>query len=334
MKFAVFNNLYFLWAVAGLAVFAVILWRRRKKALLSFASSEVLEHILSSVDERMKFWKIVLRISVPVLLVFALARPQWGFHWQQLQRRGVDVYIALDVSKSMLAEDIKPNRLERSKLAIKDLVSNLGGDRIGLIAFAGSAFIQCPLTVDHAGFLLTLEQTGVDTIPRGGTNISAALKAAIKGFEKADKKYSVLILITDGEEHEGQTQDLIEKLKESGIRVYTIGIGTQSGELIPVVDSNGNKEFLKDRAGNIVKTRMDDSILKDLALKTGGSYVHATPLDFGLGLIYEKKISKLEERSIEAKQAKQYEERFQLFLLPAFLLLVLEMCLSTKKKKV
>lgn len=333
MRYANIEAINLLWILLGLTVFLFWVSVKRKEQLCSFAVSEVASQIFQTKNNKIKILKLTLRILVLFFLVFALTRPQWGFHWQQISRKGVDIFIAVDVSKSMLAEDIKPNRLERTKLAIKDIVTKLEGDRVGLIAFAGSAFIQCPLTVDYSGFLLGLESLNTDLIPRGGTSIGRAIDAALEGFKGGLKKYSVLIMITDGENHEGSPSKKIEELKKQGIKVYTIGIGTEEGELIPVVDENGSKRFLKDRQGNVVKTRLDDKLLKELALKTGGSYVHASPLNFGLELLYDKKISQLEEREIESKQAKRYEDRFQIFLLLAFVLLSVEMCLSTYKKE-
>ena len=333
MRYADYDAVNIFWLIAAVIIFLFWAFKRRKEIFSMFAEKEVLEQVAAGVDHRARIWKQVIKIAVLLSLGFALMRPQWGFQWQEVNRKGVDIYIAVDVSKSMLAEDIKPNRLERTKLAIKDFVSELKGDRIGLIAFAGSAFIQCPLTVDYSGFFLTLNSINVDSVPRGGTDISAALKKALKGFGKKDKKYNVLILITDGENHQGYPLSYVDKLKEQGVKVYAIGIGTEAGELIPIVNEKGNKSFLKDREGNVVKSRLDDKVLKDLALKTGGSYIQATNLKFGLNLLYDKKISKLEQRNIETKQAKRYEERFQIFLLIAFILLCIEMCISTYKKE-
>lgn len=275
--------------------------------------------------------KIFLILLTAILLIISLMRPQWGFRWQKVQRMGVDILIALDVSKSMLAEDIKPNRLERAKLAIKDLVKKLRGDRIGLIAFAGSAFLECPLTLDYGGFLLVLNQINPSLIPRGGTAISKAISLARKSYEGGQKKYKALVIITDGEDHEGEVLSMAELARKEGIKIFCIGVGTREGELIPVKDEKAGRRFLKDREGNFVKSRLNEELLEEIALKTGGSYVRATPADFGLDLVYEKKISKMEKRLLKSKLAKQYEERFQLPLLIAFILLSLETVLTTYK---
>lgn len=324
-----------IWIYTTIALLFIILYffQKRRKAQEVFSKGEERQFMLDLFDNKRMYLKYALRFLAVLLMAFALLRPQWGFNWQQVSRRGVDIYFAVDVSKSMLAQDIKPDRLTRTKLALKDIVAKIKGDRLGLIAFAGGAFIQCPLTVDYNGFMISVDALSTDLLPRGGTSITRAIEEAIKGFEGGQKKYSVLVLITDGENHEGAPQALIEKLKKSGIRVYGVGIGTQEGELIPIIDNEGKRGFLKDRSGKIVKTRLDDGLLKELALKTGGSYVQARSIDFGLEKLYDKKIANLEEREIETKQARRYEERYQIFLSIAFFLLLFDFFLGARVRE-
>ncbi|MDD5129037.1 MAG: VWA domain-containing protein [Candidatus Omnitrophica bacterium] len=303
----------------------------RKAALERFAQKELLNELLSSLDYKKRFLKNCLVILAISLMFFALMRPQWGFHWEEVKRKGVDILIALDTSKSMLAEDVKPSRFERSKLAIKDLVRNLKGDRIGLIAFSGNAFLQCPLTIDYGGFLLSLDNTGIDTIPKGGTSITSAIKEALRSYEGGQKKYKALIVITDGEDHEGNPEEASEEAKKEGIRIFCIGIGTREGELIPVSDESGQKTFLKDAQGNVVKSHLNEADLQKIALNTGGVYVRATNTEFGLNLIYKERISGMEKRELESKMNKHYEERFQIFLWLALFLLVVEYLISDRK---
>ena len=241
--------------------------------------------------------------------------------------------IAVDTSNSMLAEDVSPNRLERAKLAIKDFVGYLQGDRIGLIAFAGEAFLQCPLTVDYGGFLLAVDSLKPGIIPRGGTSISKAIKEAINSYQSGMKKHKALILITDGEDHEGDAEKAAREAEKEGIKIYCIGIGTPDGELISVTDEKGNKTFLKDNQGNVIKTRLDESTLQKIALATGGIYVRSGATAFGLDMIYKEKISKMEKREFESKLARQFVDRFQIFLLPAFILLLAEILISERRKK-
>ncbi|MFA7294676.1 MAG: VWA domain-containing protein [Candidatus Omnitrophota bacterium] len=312
--------LFYFWAV-----------KLRKAALERFAQKDLLEELLSRLDYKKRFLKNCLVILAISLMFFALMRPQWGFHWEEVKRKGVDILIALDTSKSMLAEDVKPNRFERSKLAIKDLLRNLKGDRIGLIAFSGNAFLQCPLTLDYGGFLLSLDNTGIDTIPKGGTSLTSAIKEALRSYEGGQKKYKVLIVITDGEDHEGNPVEASEEAKKEGIKIFCIGIGTKEGELIPVTDESGQKIFLKDAQGNVVKSHLNEIDLQKIALNTGGVYVRATNTEFGLNLIYKERIAGMEKRELEAKMNKHYEERFQIFLWLALFLLVVEHWISDKK---
>lgn len=333
MRFGNLQAQLWVYLISVFCIFIFWTFKKRKDLHLIFSEGETSKYMFDSFSLNQMHFKYFLRLAAVLLLAFALMRPQWGFVWQQISRRGVDIYFAVDVSKSMLAQDIKPDRLARTKLALKDIVNKIEGDRLGLIAFAGSAFIQCPLTVDYNGFLLSVDSLNTDLIPRGGTSLSQAIETAIKGFEAGQKKYSVLVLITDGESHEAAPKGLIEKLKKSGIRVYGLGIGTSEGELIPIVDEKGNNKFLKDRSGKVVKTRLDDQLLKDLALKTGGSYVQASSIDFGLERLYDKKIASLDEREIETKKAKRYEERYQLFAGLAFLFLLLDLLLTVRKSE-
>ncbi|MDD5561642.1 MAG: VWA domain-containing protein [Candidatus Omnitrophica bacterium] len=331
MRFAAANFAFVLIILPALILFYFWASKSRKAVLEKFAQKELLAELLSRLDYKKRFLKISLLVLAVSFMLFALIRPQWGFHWEEVKRKGVDILIALDTSKSMLAEDVKPSRFQRSKLAIKDLVRNLKGDRIGLIAFSGSAFLQCPLTLDYGGFLLSLDNTDIETIPKGGTSITSAIKEALRSYEGGQKKYKVLIIITDGEDHEGSPEQAAEEAKKEGIRIFCIGIGTKEGDLIPVTDENGQKSFLKDKEGNVVKSRLDETTLQKVALKTGGVYVRATNAEFGLEMIYRDRIAKMEKRELEAKMHKHYEERFQVFLWIALFLLVVEHLISDKK---
>lgn len=311
---------HLLWLVPALTVFFLWVRNKRRQAMERFADPELLQQLAGSVNNRGRTLRTVCIVAAVFLIIISLMRPRWGFEWQEVKRSGLDILIALDTSKSMLAEDVKPNRLERSKLAVRDLIRKLRGDRVGLIAFSGSAFLQCPLTVDYSGFLLSLDDLSPDTIPRGGTSITSAIRVALDSYEGGMKKYKVLVIITDGEDHEGTPLDLAKEAQEKGIKIFTIGIGTREGELIPVTDASGNRVFLKDRNGNVVKTRLDEETLQKIALQTGGSYVKSTTAEFGLELIYDEKLSKIEPRDIENKMVKKFEERFQI---PLFLVLIL-----------
>lgn len=332
MRFAAITSAYLFWLIIALIGFLFWANSRKIKAFETFADKNLLATLLASFDIRKYRLKEALIIVALFFTVFALMRPQWGFKWQEIKRKGLDILVAVDVSKSMLAEDIKPSRLERTKLALADFVKHLKGDRVGLIAFAGSAFVQCPLTVDYSGFLLSAESLDINTIPKGGTSISSAIREAIKSYEGGLKKYRVLIIITDGEDHEGDPVKAAELAQKEGIKIFCIGIGTNEGELIPVADESGNKGYLKDRSGAVVKSRLDETTLQKIALTTGGSYVRASSREFGLDLIYKEKLSEMEKRELESKMAKQYEERFQIPLALAFLLLAAEFIISDRRR--
>ncbi len=333
MRFADLKTLYLLWIVAALAVFYFWAFKNQREILRKFAHKDLIPDLTKSMDSKKKKLKAVMILTASILIVFSFTRPQWGFKWQKIKRKGLDIIIAVDTSKSMLAEDVKPNRLERTKLAINDFVKHLRGDRVGLIAFAGSAFTECPLTVDYSGFSLSLNSLSVHTIPRPGTSISSAIQEALKGYKGGIGKYKVLILITDGEDHEGDPIKAAKEAKKRGIKIFCVGIGTPEGDLIPITDANGNKTYLKDKEGNIVKTKLDEVTLQKIALITGGNYVRAGTAEFGLNLIYKDKISKMKRRIIKSKMAKQYEERFQIPLFIAFLLLFGELFIGERRKR-
>jgi len=318
---------------------AFFFWALRRKSRLidRFADKSLIASIAPSVSEARKAVKMVMLVAAISLIAYALARPQWGFEWKETKRKGFDMLIAIDSSKSMLATDVKPNRLERSEYGVKDLVKKLNGDRVGLIAFAGTAFLQCPMTIDYNGFLLTLEDLSVATIPRGGTNISKAITEASSVFSSKtnkalDAKYKVLIIISDGDDLEGDAMKAAKEAADRGMKIYCVGVGTSDGALIPAVNERGERGWIADRTGNVVKTTLNEELLKNIAVSTGGSYVRATQADFGLVLLYDKSISNLEKKDIESKMNKQYTERFQYFLGIAFLLLLIEPFISERKR--
>ena len=334
MKFGSVYAAVLLWTIPLLVAFYIIANKAREKALKRFAEKDILEEIDKSYDPyrvKLKRWLIVIAVF---FLVIASMRPQWGFKWQEVKRRGLDIIIALDTSKSMLAEDILPNRLQRAKLAIKDFVKKLYGDRVGLIVFSGTAFLQCPLTVDYNGFFLSLNDVDVYSLPVGGTSLANVIYTASKSYEGGKKKDKILILITDGEDLEGGVSKAIQKAKSENIKVFCVGVGSEEGELIPVESHEGKKIFLKNSEGKIVKTRLSEDVLQKIALETGGIYVRATGTDFGLDIIYKERLEKLEKQDFKNKMQKRYFERFQIPLVIAIVLLFLEAFIGDRKKTV
>ena len=317
-----------LWLLIPFAVFFAWVLKRRRQKMSLFIEERLLPEIVEGWDNfRSNKRSNILIILAIAFSILAMARPQWGFEWRKIKRQGLDIFVVVDVSKSMLTADVKPNRLQRTKLAVQDLIKELKGDRIGLIAFAGDAFLVCPLTEDYSGFMLSLDDLGIDTVPRGGTNIGRAIEEAIKGYKDTPAKYKVVIVITDGENLEGDPIAVAKKAKKQGIKVYCIGVGTKEGELVQVPDGRGGMEFLKDNKGNFVKSRLNERLLERIALITGGVYVKSSGANFGLDLIYKKELSKLEKRDIESRLEKRYHERFQIPLAIALVLLVVDTCL-------
>jgi len=315
------------------AAVAFFIWalRRRRNALRRFAEARLLTALTPDLDERRQRWRAALLVAALALLLLALAGPKWGFHWEEVHREGVDIVVALDTSRSMLAEDVKPNRLARAKLAIEDLVKRLHGDRIGLVAFAGSAFAQCPLTLDYEAFTESLHAVNVGIIPKGGTALTEAIRAGLEALEGRQGRHEALILITDGEDHEGHVEDAAKEAADRGVKIYTVGIGTAEGDLIPLT-VDGQQNFLKDRRGQVVKSRLDEETLQKIATTTGGAFVHATTGDFGLDTVYDDFISKMEKRELTSTMERRYEERFQLPLLLALVLFALEPLIGDRRR--
>ena len=306
--------------VAALAVFLAWASRRRAQALAAFVAAALLPAVAPDVDPRRRTVRAALLVGATALLVVAIAGPMWGFRWQEVRREGIDLIVALDTSRSMLATDVKPSRLARAKLALQELLGELHGDRVGLVAFAGTAFVQCPLTLDYGAFVQSLDAVDTDLIPKGGTAVAAAIDTAVGAFEARQGGQQALLLITDGEDHEGKVAEAAKRATERGIKIFTVGFGTADGELIPL-EGGG---FLKDRAGQVVKSRLDEKTLQQVAVDTGGVYLHATGASLGLRDLYRDHIVTLEKRELGSTLERRYEHRYQLPLAVAFLLLLVE----------
>jgi len=332
MQFGNPHSFWLLTLVPALIVFFVSAFRARRRALERFASPPLLQRLTESVRPVARRWKAALMILAVLSTALALTQPRWGFEWHEVKRKGVDIFVLLDVSKSMLAEDVRPNRLAQAKFAVQDLLEKLRGDRIGLVAFAGTAFVQCPLTIDYEAFRLTLKDADPKIIPLGGTAIGAAIRTALKGFEAGEGRDHAIVLITDGEQTEGDALAAADEAARAGVKIYAIGVGTAEGELIPVRQDGTAMEFLKDNEGVVVKSRLDEETLKQLALKTGGIYVRSAAGNFGIDTIYDKGIAQLQRKEYEARLQKRYFERFQWPLGLAVALLVVESFVVDRKK--
>ena len=334
MNFGNPTALWWLMLVPLLGLFLAWAYRARRRAMARWAAPPLAERLTRNVRPVVRRWKAVLLVAGSLGLVVALAQPRWGYEWRQVKRNGVDVFVLLDVSKSMLTEDVRPNRLTQAKFAVEDLLAKLQGDRVGLIAFAGTAFVQCPLTVDYDAFRLALREADPHVIPRGGTALAAALRTALKAFEAGEGHDRAVVMITDGEATEGDALAAAEEVAKSGARIYAIGVGSVDGELIPVREEGKGMEFLKDRDGKVVKSRLDEETLQQLAVKTQGIYVRSAAGDFGMETVYDKGISQLQRKAHEERLQKKYFERFQWPLGIGLALLVIEMFVADRKRVV
>ena len=331
-----FNNLIFIhafWLVPLLILFLYWSFSRKRQLLLTFIHPELLKRMISHVDFGKQYLKASFLVLAVIMLVLALMQPQWGATWETVQRRGIDVIVAVDVSRSMLATDIKPTRLERAKRAILDLLTMMQGDRIGLIAFSGKAFLECPLTLDYGAAKMFVNELDPQLIPEGGTRIGDAIRKACQAFEGDVKKHRALILITDGEDHDSSPLEAAEEARKLGVKIFCIGIGTDEGTPIQITNEAGNKSYLKDREGKVVLSRLDYPTLQKIAVETGGTCVRAQASGLELDEIYSKRIAQMEEKDLESRRERRYEHRFQWPLACAALLVVIESLTSDRKRK-
>ncbi len=297
-----------------------------------FGNLDLVNKLSQSTSRGRQITKALLTICGVLFMILALARPQIGTRLEEVKREGLDIFVALDVSFSMLAEDIQPSRLAKAKHEISTFIDLLEGDRIGLVAFAGEAFIQCPLTLDYGAAKTFLEIMDPGLIPEPGTNLSAAIALATKSFESKERKYKVLILITDGEDHGDKTQEYVEAADKEGVIIFTVGIGSPKGVPIPLYDERGAKKgFKKDRKDEVILTKLDELALQKIALTTGGKFYHSTTGETKLEKIYEE-VSKMEKKELASMKFSQYEDRFQYVLGFAILLLILELVISERVK--
>lgn len=327
MRFGAPFALYALFSLPFLALFLMWGWRQKEKSLRRFVEAGLDKRLTAELSPRRRFWKTVFLFLSLVSALIALARPQWGYRWEEIKRRGVDILIAVDVSKSMLAGDVSPNRLERAKRKVEDLLNLLEGDRVGLIAFSGKAFVMTPLTLDYGAIRLFLDALSPELITAQGTNVGEAIKLALKALKQSAPENRSLVLMTDGEDLSGDALEATKKASDQGLRLYALGIGTEAGAPIPA-EGGG---FKKDASGEIVLTRLDESTLEKMASTTGGLYVRSVADDRDLHALYEGIRSKLEEKDLKAGREKHYIDRYAWFLFPAILLLMAEALLSETK---
>jgi len=316
-----------------LPVMIIIFWllyKNKNRLLEKFADKELHSVVVSSYSNVKNYFKFGVIIIALVSLILAAANPQVGTKLQEVKQTGIDVFILLDVSRSMTAEDIKPNRLEKAKYQISNLIQKLQGDRIGLIIFAGKAYIQFPLTTDYSAAGLFLSAVDVNSVPYPGTAINSAINLAVESFDSSATS-KVIIAITDGEDHAGDVMDAVNEAVTKDIKIYTIGLGSTGGVPIPMYNRRGDMiGFKKDNEGNTVLTKLDEAGLKQIAAAGSGKYFRGNNYEDYLDKIYND-LSELKKSEFGVKKVTDYEDRFYYFLIPAIFLLIIELFISEKK---
>lgn len=320
-----------LWLIPVFAALYFLYFRYKMKLLSRFAGKEmhsVLFGQKSFLREHIKFFMLLAAIA---MLILAAANPQTGSKVEEVKQVGIDVYVCLDVSLSMNAEDLKPSRLTKAKNEIAALMRKLRGDRIGLIIFAGDAYIQFPLTGDYSAANLFLSAVDVNSVPYPGTAIAEALRLATDSFDYETPTSKVIVMITDGEDHEGDLQTAIETAREKDVLIYTIGMGTTSGAPIPVYNARGQQTgFKQDRQGNVVLSKLTEETLQYLAEAGGGKYYLASSYQSELDMIYED-LTNLDESEFGTRRITDYENKYYYFLIPALLILLIEFFVTERK---
>jgi len=311
---------FFLWA-----------YQRKKAALARFAEIPLIRKLTPGSAFSRQVIKWTLFIVSFLFLVLALVRPRFGVKMELFERRGIDLMVALDISESMLAEDIAPNRLERAKHEIVKLLDLLKGDRFGLIVFAGESFVQCPLTLDYGTAKMFLDAVSTGWVQIQGTAIADAIKQAAEAFRSKVHKYKVLVLITDGEDNEGNAVEAAKAAAAEGVIVYTVGVGSESGVPIPVSKGGGTVVYKKDKDGNLVMTRLDPVTLEKIAIEGHGKYFHAGT-DLDLSRIMAE-IERMEKKELGSSRLNIYEERYQIFLFITLLLLLIDFFIPERVRR-
>ena len=314
---------------------ALIIWlywiiNSKNKMLLSTVDKTLRDILLIKIDKKSLLQKDRFLYFSMLILIFSASGPQIGTRLAPLDRKGIDLVFAIDVSTSMNAEDVKPSRLEKAKFEISQMIHQLKGDRISLIVFAGSSHMYLPLTTDYEAARLFLDQIDTNMIPTQGTALSSALQTGLSAFTEDESKYKVLVLVTDGEDHEGQAIDLASKASDRGMIIHTVGVGTESGSLIPVIGQNGIRDYKRDNTGRLVTSILNENILNEIANAGNGTYVRFDNKPANFRSIMNA-IDSMEKRSLKSHIYSEYEDRFQSFAFISMGLMIAGMLLPTRK---
>jgi Ca-activated chloride channel homolog len=320
-------------AIPALIGFLFWSWRVKQKLILQFIQARLHSSLTLGVSAAREKFRLALMVAAMAGILIALARPQWGFAWEEAKQQGLDIIVAIDTSKSMLARDALPNRLDKSKLAVMDLMRLAKSDRMGLVVFAGAAFLQAPLTLDEQAFQQAVDAVSVGIVPLGGTSLSSAIHTTLEAFEKGNDNHKVMVLFTDGEDHDADkaTMDAAKEAAEAGMRIFTIGVGTPEGELLRVADEQGNSSYIKDDDGNVVKSHLNQTLLQQIATEANGFYLPlqgANPME----TLYERGLAPLPKNEETTRLTRVYRERYHWFLGFAVICLVAETLLPERAR--
>jgi Ca-activated chloride channel family protein len=330
-RFANPDFLYLLLLLPVMVLLYLINEIRKRRTRKRLGDARLVSSLMPELSDSRSVVKFILLLFAVLTGVIMLSRPQFGSKIEDVKKQGVEVIIALDVSNSMLSEDIQPDRLTRAKQAISRMVDNLDNDKIGLIVFAGDAYTQIPVTTDYVSAKMFLSTISPEMVPKQGTAIGAAITLGIRSFSPREGKSKAMIIITDGENHEDDPVAAAEEASKAGIVIHTIGIGTTEGVPVPV-NINGRKEYLKDAQGNTVISKLDEDILKKIAMSANGNYVRASNTNIGLDQIFSD-IKKMKKEDLESTQYTEYNDQFQIFAALALFLLIVEFIVMDRKNR-
>ncbi len=327
-----FENLNLLWLLLVIppALVAFFWWSERvkRKLLTQFVEPRLLAQLTVGLSPTRRKWRYALVIAAVALLIVTIARPQRGFDLEEVQQSGLDIVVAVDTSKSMLATDIAPSRLERAKLAALELMQTAKADRLGLVAFAGEAFLSCPLTIDDTAFQQSVQTLDVNAIPQGGTALAAAINTALAAF-KEKGNHKALVLMTDGEDNDAGALEAAQNAAKEGLKIFTIGIGSADGALITIADANGHSDYVRDEKGQVVKSHLNEKLLQDIAEATGGFYLPLRGANT-IETLYERGLAPLPKSETKEKLVRRYHEQFHWLLAAAMALLIAEFLLPER----
>ena len=329
-RFAHPELLYLLLVIPLLIVFYIVMVNKKKKAIAEFGNPELLKPLMPLVSFKRGAWKFVMILIALMFVIIGVAGPQFGSKLQQIKKQGVELIVVLDVSNSMLAQDIKPNRLEKAKMAISRMVEKLSDDKVGMIVFAGDAYVQLPITTDYSSAKLFLSNINTDIVSVQGTAIGAAIDLAAKSFTPETETSKAIIVITDGENHQDDAVAAARVAHEKGITIHTIGMGLEQGAPIPEKGNPG--QFMKDGSGNVVVSKLDEQTLQEIAKAGEGMYVRASNTDVGLSRLLDE-VGKMEKSILEEKVYTDYAEKYQYFILIGLFFIFVEFMILGRRNK-